>query len=130
MRQSSRTIMGEQKNILAYGQHFLSVNIKATKANLTASLVDGILEAGTLIAANGNVATTVGAVGGETPTPATTDAFGVLLNDVDFNNSKGTEILPVVIHGFVKEADVKFSAAEVTGGEAVEKATLNMIKFL
>lgn len=125
MRQSSRTIMSEQKNILVYGQHFLSINIKATKANLTASLVEGVLPAGTLIAANGDVATTVG---NADISLATTDAFGVLLEDVDFNNSKGTEILPVVIHGFIKDASVTFSTE--TNGEAKEKAALNMIKFL
>ncbi len=124
MRQSTTTISGSQKNILAYAQHFLSVNIKATKTVITASLVNGILEAGTLIAADGSVAVTTGG------TPATTNVFGVLLEDIDFNNSNGTEILPVVIHGFVKEASVKFAAAEVTNGKAAEKAAMNMIKFL
>lgn len=117
MRQSSTTISAAQKNILAYAQHFLSINIKCTKANVTAKLVNGILPAGKLIAANGNVATT---------TSTATDAIGVLLEDVDFNNSQGTEVLPVVIHGFIKTADVAFDATY----SAVEKAALNMIKFL
>lgn len=124
MRQSTTNIASAQKNILVYAQHFLSVNIKATKTVVTASLVNGVLEAGTIIAADGSVAVTTGG------TPATTNAYGVLLEDVDFNNSKGTEILPVVIHGFVKEASVKFAAVGVTNGKAAEKAAMNMIKFL
>lgn len=125
MRQSSTSIASAQKNILAYAQHFLSVNIKATKSIVTGSLVDGVLPAGTLIAKTGAVATTTG---NASLALATTDAYGVLLEDVDFNDSKGTEILPVVIHGFVKDDAVAFSAG--TNGEAREKLDLNMIKFI
>lgn len=125
MRQSTTNIASAQKNILAYAQHFLSVNIKATKSVITGSLVNGVLPAGTLIAADGSVAVTTG---NADITLATTNAHGVLLEDVDFNNSNGTEILPVVIHGFIKDADVAFSTA--TNGEAREKLALNMIKFV
>jgi hypothetical protein len=51
MRQSSRTLSDGQKNILAYGQHFLNVNVKVAKANAT--LVDGILPAGTIVDKDG-----------------------------------------------------------------------------
>lgn len=127
MRQSSTTITGAQKNILVYAQHFLSVNIKATKATITASLVNGILEAGTLIAADGSVAVTTG---NADKTLATTNAYGVLLEDVDFNNSNGTEILPVIIHGFVKTALTKFSSEATANGAYAEKLAMNMIKFI
>lgn len=126
MRSSSTTISGAQKNILAYGQHFLNINMKVTKTTVTASLnEDGILEAGTIMAADGSVAATVG---NADISLATTNAFGVLVEDVDFTNSSGTEVVPVCIHGFIKDADVKFSTA--TNGEAKEKLSLNMIKFL
>lgn len=125
MRQSSYSIGATQKDIRALaGDHYVNINIKATKTDLTSSLVNGILEAGTLITADGKVATTTGG------TPATTNAYGVLFVDVDFNNSMGTEILPVCIHGFLKESAVKFSADAVTNGKVAEKAALNMIKFL
>jgi len=128
MRQSSYSIGTSQKDIRALaGEHYVNVNIKATKSDLTGALVNGILEAGNLITADGKVATTTGTVEG---TPASTTAYGVLFVDVDFNNSKGTEILPVCIHGFLKESAVKFSADTVVDGKKAEKAALNMIKFL
>ncbi len=113
MRQSSRTLSGEQKNILAYGQHFLNVNIKVS--NATATLTNGVLLAGTIVDNTGKSVNT--ALDGAT-------AFGVVYEDVDFTNSKGTEVVPVTIHGFVKTSELP--AAPVTE----VKAALKMIQFL
>lgn len=120
MRQSTNTIGASQKNIFAIaGDNFVNVNIKITKATVSASLKDGILEAGTLITKAGAVATS---------TTSASDAYGVLVNDIDFNNSNGTEIGAVCIHGFIKESATKFNAT--AGIKAKEIETLNQIKFL
>lgn len=114
MRQSSRTLMGEQKNILALaGQLFQNTNIKVAKT--VATLTDGILPAGTIVDKTGKSVNT-SALG--------STAFGVVYEDVDFNNSKGTEVVPVTIFGFVKTSALP--VAPVT--EA--KAALKMIQFL
>lgn len=114
MRQSSSTIMGEQNNILALaGQLFQNTNIKVT--NTVPALVNGILPAGTIVDKTGKSVNT--AELGST-------AFGIVYEDVDFNNSKGTEVVPVTIFGFIKES--KLPAAPV----AEVKAALKMIQFL
>ena len=114
MRQSSRTIIGEQKNILALaGQLFQNTNIKVSKA--VATLTNGILPAGTIVDKSGKSVND--AINGAT-------AFGIVYEDVDFNNSNGTEIVPVTIFGFVKENVLPVApVAEV-------KAALKMIQFL
>lgn len=123
MKQSSYTINTAQKDIRALaGDHFININMKVTKTNVTASLVNGILEAGTLISKDGKtVVTTAG-------TPNTTTVYGIVYADVDFNNSKGTEIVPVMIHGFVKESLIKLNST--TALATTEKSALNMIAFL
>jgi hypothetical protein len=114
MRQSSQTIMGEQKNILALaGQLFQNTSIKVVKTNAT--LTNGILPAGTIVDKTGKSINTA-ALGAT--------AFGIVYEDVDFNNSKGTEVVPVTIFGFVKESALP--AAPV----AEVKVALKMIQFL
>jgi hypothetical protein len=113
MRQSSRSLSGEQKNILAYGQHFLNVNVKVVKTDAT--LVGGILPVGTIVDNAGKSVNTA---------PLGATAFGVVYEDVDFNNSKGTEVVPVTIHGFIKTSELP--AAPV----AEAKAALKMIQFI
>lgn len=114
MRQSSRTLMGEQKNILALaGQLFQNTNIKVTKT--VATLTDGILPAGTIVDKTGKSVNT--AELGST-------AFGIVYEDVDFNNSKGTEVVPVTIFGFIKTSVLPVAPVN----EA--KAALKMIQFL
>lgn len=108
MRQSTKTILGEQKNILELaGQLFQNTNIKVAKESAT----DGKILAGTIVDATGAKAN------GAT-------AFGVVYEDVDFTDSKGTEVVPVLIFGFVKSSVLP----EVPTVEA--KAALPMIKFL
>ncbi len=120
MKQSSYQIGVAQKDIRALaGDHYVNVPIKVTKTNITASLVNGVLEAGTLITAGGKTVTS---------TSSTTDVYGIVFADVDFNNSKGTEVVPVMIHGFVNTTKIKLNST--TEVAAVEKAKLNMIAFL
>lgn len=114
MRQSSKTIGLDQKNILALaGQLFQNTNIKVSKS--VATLTEGVLLAGTIVDKTGKTVNDSGL--GST-------AFGIVYEDVDFNNSKGTEVVPVTIFGFVKEN----SLPAVPVAEA--KAALKMIKFL
>lgn len=116
MRQSSYTIMDQQKDIRALaGQLYQNVNIKVAKSVVTSKLVKGILPAGTIV-------NNVGAPANDGT------AFGVVFNDVNFNDSKGTEILSVCIFGFLSKARIKeYTNVEPTA-EAI--AALNMIKFL
>lgn len=112
MRQSTNKILGEQKNILELaGQLFQTINIKVNKSNAS----DGKILAGTIVDKDG-------AKANESHTGA--NAFGVVYEDVDFTNSSGTEVVPVLIFGFVKSSVLP----EVPVAEA--KAALPMIKFL
>lgn len=99
MRQSSYKIEAAQKNILAIaGDHFITIPMKITKSTVNAKLVSGILEAGTLLTAKGETVTTNG---------TSSNAFGIVFTDVDFNDSKGTEVVPVLIHGVVDTKKIK-----------------------
>lgn len=110
MRQSTTKILGSQKNILALaGELFQNTNIKVSK--ITTTLKEGVLEAGTIVDKTGKKAND-------------DTAFGVVYEDVDFNNSHGTEVVPVTIFGFVKES----ALPEKPTTEA--KAALKMIQFL
>lgn len=99
MRQSSYKIGAAQKNILAIaGDHFITIPMKVTKTNVTDKLVNGVLEAGTLLNNKGSkVTTNVGS----------SDAWGIVFTDVDFTDSKGTEVVPVLIHGVVDTKKIK-----------------------
>ncbi|BFN04365.1 hypothetical protein [Clostridium tetani] len=110
MRQSTTKILGTQKNILALaGALFQNTNIKVSKT--VATLKEGILEAGTIVDKTGKKVTDG-------------TAFGIVYEDVDFNNSSGTEVVPVTIFGFIKENTLpQKPATEV-------KAALKMIQFL
>lgn len=115
MRQSSYSIGVAQKDIRALaGDHYVNINLKVTKSTVNAKLVNGVLEAGTILTSAGAVSSTA------------SDAYGIVFQDVDFNNSKGTEVVPVMIHGFVKESAIKFDSTN----KDAQKTTLNMIKFL
>lgn len=99
MRQSSYTIGAAQKDIRAIaGDHFITIPMKITKSTVDAKLVNGILEAGTLLTAKGETVTTNG---------TSSNAFGIVFTDVDFNDSKGTEVVPVLIHGVVDTKKIK-----------------------
>ncbi|WP_143314205.1 hypothetical protein [Clostridium sp. HBUAS56017] len=120
MKQSSYTVGTQQKIIeaIANGLEW-NVNINVDKSVVEKKLVNGILPTGTLIAKDGSVAAVV---------EGKSNAYGVLVNDVDFNNSNGTEILAVCIHGCLSKAMIKkYSGYDVAD---VDQTALNMIKFL
>ena len=102
-------ISHSQVNILEHN-HFLNTNMKITKTVTTLN-ASGILPAGTIIDKTGKVVND-------------STAFGVVYEDVDFTNSSGTEVVAVVLHGFVNSAvlPVQPLAATITA--------LNLIKFL
>ena len=114
MRASTRSISSKNDTILAYTNTYLNVNKKVNKTDVTLN-EDGILPAGTIVDINGKSVNT--AELGST-------AFGIVYEDWDFNNSMGTEVIPITIFGFVNLA--KLPAAPV---DAV-KAALKMIQFL
>lgn len=116
MRQSSKTISVGQRDIREIaGDHFVNINIKVAKTDVTAKLVDGVLPAGILVDKDGKPAN------GAT-------SYGILFEDIDFNDSKGTEILPVMIHGFVNKARIEEYSGDTVSADAI--TALNMIKFL
>lgn len=118
MRQSSYKIGTSQKEIRALaGDHYVNINIKVSKSNVSDILVDGILEAGTLLTKEGGKVTT---------NTTSTDAYGIVFQDVDFNDSRGTEVVPIMIHGFVNTSKIKLDETNA----AIEKQALNMISFL
>lgn len=108
MNYSKRSVMGEQKNILANAQHFVSIPLKVNKSIATS----GVIAAGTVLNADGTKAVTT----------AVTNVLGLVLNDVEVSNEAGTTVIvPVLIHGFVNK-DVSV-AAEF-------KAVLKQIMFI
>ena len=126
MHQTSYKIGAAHKKLrLIAGDHFIALPIKIKKADVKAKLnSDEVLEAGTLITADGKVATT---------TASSTDAYGILYQDLNFKNSvsadgvedNANEIASVMVHGAVYESAVKLDDTN----SAVEKAALNMIIF-
>ena len=126
MHQSSYTIGAAKKKLrLIAGDHFITLPIKIKKADVKTHLnADEVLEAGTLITADGKVATT---------TSSSTDAYGILYQDLNFKNSasadgnpdNANEIASVMVHGAVYESEVELDPTY----SAVEKAAMPMIIF-
>lgn len=134
MRQSSYSIGCAQNRLRAIaGDHFIAVPIKVKKSDI-ATLLDTneVLKAGTLLTKDGKPVTTTGG------TPATTNAYGVVYEDVSFKDSmspdatpgNATEVVSLFVHGVLYESEVKFSADTVTGGRDAEKAALKQILFV
>lgn len=118
MRQSSYKIGATQKNILAIaGDHFITIPMKITKSTVNDKLVSDVLEAGTLLTEKGGPVTTNG---------VSSDAWGIVFTDVDFTNSKGTEVVPVLIHGVVDTKKIKLDGEH----HAKEIEALKNIIFL
>ncbi len=69
---------------------------------------------------------------------ATTDAYGVVYEDISFKNAKSadgnaanaTQVVSVFVHGVLYESAVKFSADSVAGGKDAEKSALKQILFI
>ena len=126
MHQSSYEIGASKKKLrLIAGDHYIALPMKIKKADVKAKLnADGVLEAGTLITANGRVATT---------TASSTDAYGILYQDVSFKGSMSAdgnpdnayEVASIFLHGAVYESEVKLDTANA----AVEKKALPLIVF-
>lgn len=126
MHQSSYEVIGGQKKLrLIAGDHFISMPINVKKADVASLLnADELLEAGTLLTVTGKTVTT---------TSSTSDAFGVVYQDINFKNSvsadsnpnNATEIVPVIVHGVLYESEVKLNSTYA----AVEKAALKQILF-
>lgn len=126
MRQNSYEIGASQKKLkLIAGDHYIALPMKIKKADVKAKLnADGVLEAGTLITANGRVATT---------SASSTDAYGILYQDVSFKGSMSAdgnpdnayEVASIFLHGAVYESEVKLDTANA----AVEKKALPLIIF-
>lgn len=133
MKQSSYSIGAAQGRLRAIaGDHFITLPIKVKKSDV-ATVLDSndVLKAGTLLTVDGKSVTTV------TGTPATTDAYGVVYEDVSFKDSQSpdatpgnaTEVVSLFVHGALYEAEVKFSDS-IVNGKAAEKAVLNQILFV
>ena len=126
MRQSSYEVYGGQKKLrLIAGDHFISLPINVKKVDVLAKLNSNeVLEAGTLLTNEGKPVTT---------TESTTDAYGVVYQDISFKGSmsadgvanNATEIVSVLVHGVLYESEIKF---DETNG-AIEKAALKQIIF-
>ena len=126
MHQNSYTIAaGKKKLRLIAGGHYIALPMKIKKADVKAKLnADEVLEAGTLITANGRVATT---------TASSTDAYGILYQDVSFKGSMSAdgvadnayEVASIFLHGAVYESEVKL---DETNAE-IEKKALPLIIF-
>lgn len=92
--QLSRTIFGENKNILRDAQHFISLPVKVSATLITVnSNGKKILSAGSIVDNTGKI------VNDGT-------AYGFVYEDVDFTNSTGTETVPVVIHGIIDSKQI------------------------
>ena len=126
MHQSSYEIGASKKKLrLIAGDHYIALPMKIKKADVKAKLnADEVLEAGTLITANGRVATT---------TASSTDAYGILYQDVSFKGSMSAdgnpdnayEVASIFLHGAVYESEVKLDASNAE----VEKKALPLIIF-
>lgn len=128
MRQSSYTIGAKQNKLrLISGDHFISLPVKVRKGDVKTLLdSDEVLLAGTLITKDGKAVTS---------TSTTTDAWGVVYQDVSFKGSMSptanaddaTEVVPVFVHGALYESVVKFNADATI--KELEKAALKQIIF-
>lgn len=128
MRQSSYTLGAKQNKLrLIAGDHFISLPLKIRKGDVTALLdTNEVLLAGTLITKEGKPVTS---------TTSTTDAWGVVYQDVSFkgsmsptaNANDATEVVPVFVHGALYESAVKFNADDAV--KEIEKAALKLIIF-
>lgn len=128
MHQSSYTIGAKQNKLrLIAGDHFMSLPVKVRKGDVKALLDSNeMLLAGTLITKDGKAVTS---------TTATTDAWGVVYQDISFKGSMSptanaddaTEVVPVFVHGALYESAVKFNTDAAI--KEVEKAALKQIIF-
>jgi monomeric isocitrate dehydrogenase len=119
MIESTKTYMGENKNILQFaGELFQNVGIKINSSDVAVDSSTGkkILKAGTVVSKDGKI------VDG---TNVTNDkAFGLVYRDIDLTLSNGTETIPVTVFGFINESTLP---AEVPSDA---KEAMKMLMFL
>ncbi|BCZ46946.1 hypothetical protein psyc5s11_30130 [Clostridium gelidum] len=125
MKQTSKTIYGEQSNIMLDTSEYDTLPLKIKKLDVKDLLdVNEVLKAGILLTKDGKKVTT---------TSTTTDAHCILKNDLDFKGSMSPDSNPdnacevgsVLIRGNVIESAIKLN---VTNKE-IEKVALKHIYF-
>lgn len=125
MRQTSKTIYGEQSNIMLDTSEYDTLPLKIKKLDVKDSLdANEVLKAGTLLTKDAKKVTT---------TSTTTDAHYILKNDLDFKGSvsadgnpdNACEVGSVLIRGNVIESAIKLD----TTNKEIEKAALKHIYF-
>lgn len=99
-RQSKETIFCNQKNILAEGQHFVSVLVKVDASKVVANAE------GKKIVPTGSIISKAGVIANDTT------AYGITLNEIDVTD--GNEGVPVVIHGFIDVNSLPVQPSEET----------------
>ncbi|EQB3101470.1 hypothetical protein ACYIU4_002833 [Clostridium botulinum] len=99
-KQSTTTIFCSQKNILANGQHFVSVLIKIDASKVVAN------EQGKKIVPVGSIISKDGVVVNDGT------AYGVTINEIDVTN--GSEGVGTVIHGFIDLETLPVKPSEET----------------
>lgn len=124
MRQSTYTVGAKQNKLrLIAGDHFISLPIKVKKGDIKSLLdTNEVLPAGTLLTKDGKPVTS---------TISTTDAYGVVYQDVNFkdltsltsNKDDATEVVPVFVHGALYESVVKFNS-----DAAIKKIEMEALK--
>ncbi|MBN1058523.1 hypothetical protein [Clostridium botulinum] len=133
MRQTSKTIYGEQKNIMLDTADYDSTPLKIKKADVKDLLnSDEVLEAGTLLTKDGKKVTNV-ASNSESGTAASTNAHFILKNDLDFKGSMSPDSNPdnacevgsALIRGNVIESTIKFDE----GFKDIQETALKHIYF-
>lgn len=109
------------KEILKFPDHYVNLAITVSDAAISAN-AEGkkIVPAGTII--GGDILTDDTALGVKATTDVTSNAVGVLFNDVDVTHGPAPAAL--LIHGFVDLDKIP------TAPTAEEKAALNQITFL
>ena len=125
MRQTSKTVYGEQSNIMLDTADYDTTPLKIKKADIKDILDENeVLKAGTLLTKDGKKVTT---------TTSSTDAHYILKNDLDFKGSmspdndkdNACEVGSVLIRGNVIESAIKLDSTN----KEVEKAALKHIYF-
>ena len=92
MRQSFYKIGAVQKEIRKLGgDHFVNISLKVAKSSVEGNLVDGVLEAGTILTSSGYIST---------------------------GSDAGSELVSVMIHGFVDTKKIIFDKSNASAQKA------------
>ncbi|MBC2579987.1 hypothetical protein [Clostridium sp. DJ247] len=108
-KQVIRTILGEKKNILVVGNHFVAVPVKIDATAITADAQ------GKKIVPLGSIVDKTGKVVNDGT------AFGITYNEIDVTG--GTEAVSVVIHGFIDSTQLPVTP-DATAIAAMKQITI------